>query len=169
MRHNYAIFYQNIYLRPLCKEDIEYLRMWRNNPENTRYLRSISYITPQMQESWYDAYLHNEDEIIFGIVETKTLKRLIGSLSFYHFQGVQAEFGKILIGAPEAHGKKAGLHATIAALKIGFETLGLKRIVLDVYEENGAAVHIYKEAGFRVVDSKFSKEGWLELTMEVTR
>lgn len=169
MQHNHDYSYQNIYLRPLCVADLEYLRIWRNNPENTHYLRAIPYITPQMQKSWYDGYLRNEDEMTFGIVETETLQRLIGSLSLYHFQGNQAEFGKILIGDSEAHGKNAGLHATIAALKIGFEVLGLKRIVLDVYEENGAAVHIYKKAGFRTVDSRWTEDGRQELVMEVTR
>lgn len=169
MQHNYAISYKNICLRPLREEDIEYLRMWRNNPENTRYLRTIPYITPQMQQAWYDGYLRNEDEMTFGIVETESLQRLIGSLSLYHFQRNQAEFGKILIGDPGAHGKKAGLHATIAALKIGVEVLGLKKIVLDVYEENGAAVHIYKKAGFQIVDSRRAEDGRQELIMEVTQ
>ena len=168
MQHNHTISYQNICLRPLYEADLEYLRMWRNNPENTRFLRTIPYITSRMQQAWYDGYLQNEDEMTFGIVETDTLRRLIGSLSLYHFQDDQAEFGKILIGDPEAHGKRAGLHATIAALKIGFEVLGLKKIVLDVYEENGAAVYVYQKSGFRVVDSHRTDDGRQELVMEAT-
>lgn len=169
MQHNHAISYKNICLRPLHEGDIEHLRRWRNDPENTRYLRAISHITTQMQQMWYDDYLQNEDEMTFGIVETETLKRLIGSLSLYQFRDDQAEFGKILIGDPEAHGKKAGLNATIAALKIGFEALGLKKIVLDVYEENGAAVYIYQKAGFHIVDSHRMPDGRQELVMEATR
>ena len=168
MQHSYSVAYRNILLRPLDVSDIEDLRIWRSQPENCKYLRQLGNITPQMQKAWYDSYLQNPDELIFGIFETEVLNRLIGSLSLYNFQTGQAEFGKILIGDSQAHGRKAGLHAVKAVLKIGFEVLGLNRIVLHVYEANEAAVHVYKCAGFQVTGTHQTDNGRTEYQMEVT-
>lgn len=168
MQHNYSAAYKNILLRPLEESDIEDLRIWRSQPENCKYLRNLGNITPQMQKAWFDSYLLNPDEFIFAIVETKELCRLIGSLSLYNFQGKQAEFGKILIGDPQAHGRKAGLHAVKAVLGIGFDVLGLDKIVLSVYEANKGAVHVYESAGFQVTEVPQTTDGKMELHMEVT-
>ena len=45
MKHQYSAIYDNVYIRPLDKSDIEKLREWRNNNEKTKYLRKIPYIT----------------------------------------------------------------------------------------------------------------------------
>lgn len=97
---------------------------------------------------FYKKYLDNHDEICFVIEECSVLNRIVGSLSLYSFRGDTVEFGKILIGDKEAHGKQIGYNATVAALRIAFEVLNLKTVVLEVYEENIAAKKIYEKAGF---------------------
>lgn len=168
MDHNYTGQYKNVTLLPLSEEHIESLRNWRNNSENTKFLRSIPFITPEMQENWYNSYLLNEDELCFVIYENQALNRVVGSLSLYNFQGKQAEFGKILIGDMEAHGKSVGYHAILAVLKIAFDEMMLETVVLRVYDENIAAKHIYEKAGFQKVDSK-SINNRIEDYMELQR
>lgn len=148
MEHSYSIKYKNVFLKPLCKNDIELLRTWRNDKYNTKFLRQIPYITREAQIMWFEKYLKNEDEICFAIEECQELNRLVGSLSLYNFNGDVAEFGKILIGDIEAHGRKIGYNATKAVLKIAFDVLNLKKVVLEVYENNLAAKKIYEKAGF---------------------
>ena len=148
MKHNYTIKKDNVLLRPLCEDDIEMLRIWRNNPENSKYLRQIGYIDKDQQKKWFENYINNDDEIAFAIVECKELNRLVGSVSLYNFKDNEAEFGKILIGDEEAHGKRIGLNATKAAIEIGFKELNLNRIVLEVNYENVAAIKTYEKAGF---------------------
>ena len=109
MEHNYCINYENVSLRPLYIDDVEQLRIWRNEPSNSIYLNKIPYITSEMQLDWYKRYLNNNDEICFAIVEKNELNRLVGSLSLYEFDGDECFFGKILIGDLEAHGKKLDL------------------------------------------------------------
>ena len=148
MEHNYSTKYKNIVLRPLEKRDIEKLRIWRNDKKNTKFLRQIPYITEESQNKWFENYLENEDEICFAIEECQELNRLVGSLSLYNFNGNVAEFGKILIGDIEAHGRKIGYNATKTVLKIAFDVLKLKKVILEVYEDNLAAKKIYEKAGF---------------------
>ena len=169
MNHTYEYSYENVTLRPLRRGDIESLRVWRNRRENTRYLQDVPYITEEMQQAWFLSRLSAEDELYFAIVETRDLRRLVGSLALYHLRAREAEFGKILIGDDMAHGKRAGRNATIAALGIAFRLLGLETVKLKVYEENRAAVKVYSQAGFRVVETRRDSGGRNKLFMEARR
>lgn len=153
MNHHYTEQFENVTLLPLSKEHIGDLRNWRNDEKNARFLRKIPFITSEMQEKWYESYLKNEDELCFAIYENQTLNRVVGSLSLYDFQDQHAEFGKILIGDEQAHGKSVGYHAILAVLKIAFEELKLDTVVLRVFEDNIAARHLYEKAGFQKVGS----------------
>ena len=162
MDHNYYASYANIRLRPLRKTDIEHLRMWRNDEKNTQFLRKIGHITAEMQESWFQSYLQNEQEICFAIEETTDLNRLVGSLSLYDFNGDEAEIGKILIGDSEAHGRGIGRFSLVMAMKIGFKKLKLKRIIASVHRENVPSRSIFRQVGTAVVGNHPSVVGGVE-------
>ena len=165
MEHAYQIDYENVTLRPLIKDDLESLRVWRNNPDNTVYLRKIPIITSEMQTAWFERYLQNSNELCFAIEEKITLARMVGSVSLYDFEIDSCYLGKILIGDPEAHGKKVGLNAIKAALKIAYEQLRMKRVKLHVYADNKVALRIYQNAGFIIIDEHITDDGMREFTM----
>ena len=50
LKHNYLIKYKNVVLRALNEDDIEYLRTWRNDNNNSKFLRQIPYITKESQK-----------------------------------------------------------------------------------------------------------------------
>jgi len=166
MVHNYTSEYKNVLLKPLAESDIENLRLWRNDSNNSKYLRQIPFITSEMQRKWFENYLLNEDEICFSINEIEELNKAVGSLSLYDFDGRQAELGKILIGDPESHGKSIGFNSINAVLKIAFEELKLDKVVLYVYDENVAARHIYEKVGF-IKKSCEKTNGMIENYMEI--
>lgn len=152
MKHNYNYTFKNVSIRPLSECDIEFLREWRNDETNTKYLRKLPYITSEMQQSWFEKYLSDNDEICFAIEEIKELNRIVGSLSLYNFKEKQAEFGKILIGCHQAHGKNIGVNSIIALLHVAFNDLNLDKVVLHVYADNKGAVHVYEKVGFSRID-----------------
>lgn len=168
MEHTYKNTYKNVTIRPLNVNDIEFLRMWRNDESNTLFLRKLPFITTEMQRLWFDKYLSNTDEICFAIDETNVLNRIVGSLSLYDFKERQAEFGKILIGDDEAHGKNIGVNSIIALLYIAFDDLKLDRIILHVYAENRGAVHIYNKVGFTIEETHIS-DNMTEYTMAIKK
>lgn len=168
MDHNHTSQFKNVLLKPLTEENIENLRLWRNDSNNSKYLRTIPFITSEMQKSWYEKYLVNDDELCFSINEIEELNKMVGSLSLYEFRNNQAEFGKILIGDSDAHGRSIGYHSVIAVLKIAFIDLCLEKVVLHVYDENIAAKHIYEKAGF-VKKSSHLSNGMTENYMELGR
>ena len=49
MNHNISYQYENIKLQPIKRNDIEYLRKWRNEKKNNMYLRQIGHITSYEQ------------------------------------------------------------------------------------------------------------------------
>lgn len=162
MKHNYCGEFDNVCLKPLSIEDIEMLRIWRNNKEQTKFLRQIGDITPEMQLNWYNSYIKNDQDVVFGIHETKELNRLVGSLSIYDIKDGRAEIGKIQIGDQEAHGKGIGRTSLVIAMKIGFELLGLDEIYASVHQDNVAARTNDLRIGFKIVGNHPSCVGGLE-------
>ena len=101
----------------------------------------------------------------FAIVEICDLNRIVGSLCLYDFSQDSCFFGKILVGDEEAHGRKIGLNATKAAVKLAFEQLRMKEIKLYVYSENKCALKVYKKAGFIVLNEHNTEDEKKEYTM----
>ena len=73
MKHSFESSHENVALRQIRETDLELLRRWRNESENSKYLRKIPHITVKMQKEWYESYLENHDEMTFAIVETQDL------------------------------------------------------------------------------------------------
>lgn len=165
MNHSYSAVFDNVELRPLKKEDIEFLRNWRNNSDNAKYLSKLPFITPEMQEKWFESYLLNNDELVFAIIENDKLNRIVGSLSLYNFGEINVEFGKFLIGDIEAHGRNIGYNALTAVKKIVFDQLNKKNIKLHVFKDNIPAVKVYIKAGFKIVSEYTAENSLIEYEM----
>ena len=167
MEHNYQQRYKNVLIRQLKSEDLEYLREWRNDPRNTQFLRKIPYITMEMQKKWFQFYLKDNSEMTFAIDETEFINGIVGSMSLYNFSEDTAEFGKILVGHPIAHGKSIGINALEAVKLIARIELDLKRLYLHVYKDNLPAVNIYKKTGFKIINEHIAANGLDEYTMSI--
>lgn len=162
MKHGYHGEHLNVALKPLNAENLELLRCWRNNTEQTKFLRPIGEITPEMQLNWFQSYLKNPHDINFGIYETEKLNRLVGSLSIYDIKDGRAEIGKIQIGDSEAHRMGIGRTSLVIAMKIGFELIGLTEIYASVHQDNIAARTNDLKIGFKIVGSHPSCVGGME-------
>ena len=168
MKHEYIKDFKNIRIRPLREDDLELLRIWRNNPDNCKYLSKIPYITSAMQKGWFESTFETPNEYVFAIEEICELNRLVGSLSLYNITEKEAEFGKILIGNEEAHGKKIGVNSLNALLLLCFNELDLNSVYLHVYEDNVGAIKVYSQVGFSVEEEHIAIEK-NELIMSISR
>lgn len=168
MEHSYRKKCANICIRPLSRKDIEYLRKWRNNPQNTRYLNKLPYITSEMQQSWFEKYLNDNDEITFAIDEIRDIKNVVGSIALYNIEKDRVECGKIMVGDENAHGKSVGTNALKAVLQVAFDDMCFKEVYLHVYEENKPAVTTYLKAGLHI-DDKHATENGIEYIMSIRR
>lgn len=166
LNHDYYQENKNVRIRPLLRKDLESLRKWRNDKSNTTFLRTIPYITKEMQINWYDGYLLKNDELIFAIEEIDSFHKIVGSLSLYDIKEDECVFGKILIGDVEKRGQGIGRLAIEAAVDVAINQLGISRILLYVYKDNRIALNLYKKVGFEVLEEHPDIDGKIEYTME---
>lgn len=152
MDHSYSVSVGDVQLRPLAHRDIESLRLWRNDAENSRYIRKIASISPEAQEAWFASYLEDADTLTFAIDASG---ELAGSVALYDIAGTQAEFGRLMVGKRKGSG--IGGKATYGILKIAFEELGLIEVLAEVSVDNTPAIIIYTKLGFRVTGRTFNK------------
>lgn len=171
MNHDITVTEKNVRLRPLAQNDIELLRVWRNDKDNSHFLKPIPYITTEMQQAWFKEYLTDIGTYTWAIDEIIELDRCVGSVSLYSFhkdfsklsdneydlsimneraktKNSACEFGRLMIGDPEARGRGIGLLATRLCIDIAFNMLDVETVYLSVDRENIPAYKIYSEAGF---------------------
>ena len=167
MKHSFFGSYSNVLLKPLSEDEINLLRVWRNNSTETKFLRQIGYIDEETQNKWFNSYLFDKDIVIFAIYETSNLNRMVGSVALYNFRKEVCEVGKIQIGDADAHGLGIGKKALVIAMKIGFNYFHLLKIDGIVHQENIAAHKNDIAVGFSVVGSKESLVGGFEDIIEI--
>lgn len=166
MKHKYCAESEGILIRPLKIDDIEFLRKWRNNPNLSKYLRSIPHISKESQMKWYEKY-NDDDKSLFFAILNKEKNSPIGSVALYNLRDNKCDVGKIVIGDSSAHGKGIGYRALLLAIAVAIKELGIKTIRLDVHENNLPAKRIYEKAGFSVVGKHPFEKGGHELEMEI--
>ena len=144
------IKFQDIILKPIDIDDIEVIRTLRNSENKNRTFKNIKYITKEEQEKWFENYRNNSNDKMFMI---NFNNKYVGTVAIYNIDNKQglAEFGRILV-KEEYRGNCIGLKATKGICKYAFETLGLNKIILEVFKDNINAFNLYKKIGFKVVD-----------------
>jgi RimJ/RimL family protein N-acetyltransferase len=76
--------------------------------------------------------------------------RPIGQVAIYHVDWASgtAEFGRLMIGEPDATGRGLAREATAAATALALGQLGLQEIYLEVVPSNVRAIKVYEACGF---------------------
>lgn len=136
-------------LRELCRNDLEAINKWRNNPEIIASLGApFRFINLEVDSRWFDSYMNSRSNAVrCAITEDgdDTILGLVSLVSIDHMNQ-SAEF-HIMIGE-ESQGKGMGTFALTEMLKHAFNNLNLQRIELTVLESNSRARHLYEKVGF---------------------
>lgn len=163
MRHTLHGAYGAVTLRPLEREDIEFVRVLRNrNRESFLYSQEIS---SPAQQQWYDRYLQEPGDYMFAVC---LQGRLVGAAAIYQVDCAAgtAEFGRLMIDRKAAGMGGLGLETTRAVCGIALEQLGIHTVVLEVYADNEAAKVTYQRAGFIPVGTACDSTGKKVIQME---
>ena len=152
---------ERVALRPLEVEDGDLLRSWLNDPEIHQHLALFRPLSGAAEREWLEGAHKRENDHVFGIALRET-GALIGSCGLHRVVPLphrSAELG-IQIGEASCRGRGLGAEAVRLLLAYGFETLGLHRISLNVYENNPRAIRCYERAGFRREGEKREARWW---------
>ena len=122
-------------LRPVTKEDAEFILEIRNNPEISKFLPSLN-ATVDQQQSWIDKQ-RNDINSYYFIIEDKTKMR-IGTTSVYNIiENRFCSFGN-------------SIQNSEAALMLDdfiFQKLGINYLDIWVYKDNKSVLALNKGLG----------------------
>ena len=143
-----------IRLRLLQESDLPLTLMWRNEEHIRRWFFSSERILLEQHQGWFAQYQERDDDFVFVVEEMQNSNRPIGQAALYNVDWARqrAEFGRLLIGEPDATGKGFAHAATGLLIRFGFDQLGLEELYVQVYSDNTPALAIYTACGFQAVN-----------------
>jgi RimJ/RimL family protein N-acetyltransferase len=142
---------KRVLLRPVVAADAPGLVELLNDPEVRRLTGTHGQVRPgalERAERWYASSAAKEDRLDLAIVEQAT-GGYVGevALSELDADNLSCSFRIALVG-PRAVGRGLGSEASRLVLGYAFDTVGLHRISLEVYDFNPRARHVYEKIGF---------------------
>jgi len=148
---------KRVILRALQSVDLQMTMDWRNQDSIRKAFIDSSVITRQRHQNWWKQYQQRRNDFVF-IVEGKRDSRPIGQLSLYDLdlEKRTAEFGRFMIGEPDAGSKGYAQEAIDVLLSWAFNQFDLEYVYLRVRSDNAAAIRIYNKCGFTAVKTNDS-------------
>jgi RimJ/RimL family protein N-acetyltransferase len=149
----YPVRTRRLSLRPLTGRDIDALLTYRADAEVCRYLpfepMTRADIEQHLASRWAGTWLTDEGQELRLGVELAPTGELIGDVVlFWHSREHRGgEIGYVLNPGFQGHGYAT--EAARAVLSLGFEVLGLHRIVARIDERNEASAGIARRLGMR--------------------
>lgn len=132
-----------IELKPIDENDIEKIRVWKNDHRNLFFFKDM--ITPEDQKKWYAGYLTRENDIIF-IISYKGNK--IGCIAFRNLEDY-IDIYNVILGEKQ-YGKKGLMGDALKILCNYLADKYNKEISLKVLSENPAKFW-YEKNGFEPI------------------
>ncbi|MER7332128.1 MULTISPECIES: GNAT family protein [unclassified Micromonospora] len=168
LRPQYPVRTERLLLRPLTGGDVDALLAYRSRPDVCRYVpfepMTREVVIDRMSSVWARRELTDEGQSLTLGVEVADTGELVGDVVlFWHSRLHRSgELGYAVNPAFGGHGYAT--EAARAVLRLGFEGLGLHRVVARVDERNDPSARLARRLGMRqearLVENEFFKGGW---------
>ena len=170
LRPSYPIITDRLILRPFTEDDLDALHAYQALPEVTRYL----YWDPRDRAATAEALhrristpaLAREGDVLVLAVLLRETGELVGEVNLAWLSEVhgQGEFGFVF--NPAFHGRGYAGEAAVEMLRLGFERLGLHRIIGRCDGRNEASARLMAKLGMRreahFVQNEIVKGEWTD-------
>ena len=152
---------QRVRLRPIREDDLDQLWEMLCDPEGRRLTGTHATFTREVADRWYRSRGRETDRLDLAIADRGT-DRCVGEVVLNDLDpdNRSCAFRISLVG-PTVFDKGYGTEATRLILAHAFETVGVHRVELEVYDLNLRARHVYEKLGF-VVEGVFRDALWWE-------
>ncbi|MEH1124262.1 GNAT family N-acetyltransferase [Micromonospora sp. CPCC 206061] len=153
LRPVYPVLTKRLSLRPLTSGDIDALLAYRSAPEVCRYVpfepMDRQVIAERLATQWATTALTDEGQALTLGVEIIETGELVGDVVlFWHSREHRGgEIGYVV--NPAFGGRGYATEAAHALLRLGFEELGLHRIVARIDERNEPSARAARRLGMR--------------------
>ncbi len=133
----------------LTEEYLELVRNWRNDDEIRKYMNFQEYITPEMQQKWFESI--NNPENFYYIIEYKGDK--IGLLNDKNIDWKEktAE-GGLFIADKRYLNSEVPLMISFLALELAYMLLGWNSTYIKVRKDNKRAIAYNKTLGYQIAN-----------------
>jgi RimJ/RimL family protein N-acetyltransferase len=168
LRPSYPIRTPRLLLRPLEAADTPALLAYRSRPDVCRYVpfepMDEAGVAARLSNQWARTELDDEGQgLVLGIVEAAG-GVLVGDVMLFWHSRVHAGGEIGYMQNPDFGGRGYVTEACRALLQLGFESLGLHRIVANIDERNDASARVARRLGMRqearLVDNEWFKGEW---------
>jgi RimJ/RimL family protein N-acetyltransferase len=168
LRPDYPVRTERLLLRPLTFGDVDALLAYRSRPDVCRYLpfepMDRQVIVDRLGEQWAVTALTDEGQSLTLGVELVETGELVGDvILFWHSRLHRGgELGYVF--NPHFAGRGYATEAANAVLRLGFDDLGLHRIIARLDERNEASARMARRLGMRqearLVHNEIFKGEW---------
>lgn len=168
LRPRYPVRSERLSLRPLTVADTDALLTYRARPDVCRYVpfepMNEQDIAKRIADVWARTELTAPGQALTLGVEVIETGALIGDVVlFWHSrEHAGGEIGYVF--DPEIGGRGYATEAAQALLRLGFDGLGLHRIIARIDERNGPSVRLVRRLGMRqearLVHNELFKGEW---------
>jgi RimJ/RimL family protein N-acetyltransferase len=153
VRPAYPLRSERLLLRPLTTGDGDGLLAYRSRADVSRYVpfepMRRADIIERIANQWSRAELTDERQSLTLGVEVSETGELAGDVVLFWHSRTHAggEIGYVF--HPDLGGRGYATEAATAMLRLGFETLGLHRIIARIDERNEPSVRLARRLGMR--------------------
>jgi RimJ/RimL family protein N-acetyltransferase len=168
LRPSYPVRSERLLLRPLAAGDADALLAYRGREDVSRYVpfepMSRDDIIERIAGPWARSELTDEGQALTLGAQVSETGELAGDVVLFWHSRAHAggELGYVF--NPRLAGRGYATEAATVMLRLGFEGLGLHRIVARIDERNEPSARLARRLGMRqearLVDNEFFKGEW---------
>ncbi|MDQ0708420.1 RimJ/RimL family protein N-acetyltransferase [Arthrobacter woluwensis] len=162
---DYPVHTDRLLLRPMTAEDIDPMLRYKSRPEVVRFVPygplTRADIAERISGRWGRTELTEPGQSVTLALEERETGRLVGdAVLFWHSaEHRSGEVGYIL--SPDATGHGYATEAATAILRLGFDELGLHRMVARLDERNTASARVAERLGMRL-EARLVQNEWFK-------
>ncbi|GII23331.1 GNAT family N-acetyltransferase [Planosporangium mesophilum] len=168
LRPVYPVRTSRLLLRPLTVGDVDALLAYRSRPDVCRYVpfepMTREVINERLASLWANTELTDEGQALTLGVELAGTGELVGDVVLFWHSRLHrgGEIGWVV--NPDFGGQGYATEAAHALLGLGFDGLGLHRVIARIDERNGPSAKLAQRLGMRqearLVHNEFFKGEW---------
>lgn len=144
---------ENIYLRALNMNDLEYTHKWHSDQELYKTLiGSFRYVGIDAEREWLQSKSSYSTQEVNLMICLRENGQPIGMISIRDIDWInrKGNFTGLIIGEPQFQGKGYGSEALNLLLTHFFEDMSLNRIWAYAFNDNKSSLRMMEKCGFKV-------------------
>jgi RimJ/RimL family protein N-acetyltransferase len=167
---HYPISTERLLLRPYEPGDVDAVHAYQSLPERVRYVpyqaRTRDEVAERVASAQASTAINAEGDVLLLVMVLRETGEVVGDVVLFYRseQHKTGEIGYIL--HPDHGGRGYATEAAQALLALGFDGLGLHRIIARVDARNAASIAVLRRLGMRqeahLVQNEWFKGEWTD-------